>query len=391
MIAWLCLLGGLFAATLSLNALAPVRGKLIGLSFAGATFVAELGFLQALACALFAALFWQAGAAGTLPGLLGLGLYAAAFIGAAALEVRALRTLAIASKSLEAIGALMAPSSLGWRARPIALSHAAVERIPNLSYGPAGARNRLDVYRPRGATTPRPVLIQIHGGAWVVGSKNVQGRPLMLHMAASGWVSVAITYRLSPRATWPSHLDDCKLALQWVQEHIAEYGGDPGRIVVTGGSAGGHLAALLALTTPGIAGCAPFYGPYDLATLFAPATRDRIVQWICRSTFGCAVDAREALAKASPISYVHENAPPFLVTHGTADNLVPVDQARRFVAALRAVSKQPVLYCELPGAIHAFDIWRGSRTAATVAAVHRFAEWAVKLPVADQADRAAVG
>src|SRR3989442_2578192 len=101
--------------------------------------------------------------------------------------------------------------------------------------------------------------------------------PLMLPLAAEGWVCVAANYRLSPRAAFPEHLIDCKLALRWVREHIESFGGDPDFVVVTGGSAGGHLAALVALTAnapeyqPGfedtdtsVTACVPFYGVYDL-------------------------------------------------------------------------------------------------------------------------------
>ena len=92
------------------------------------------------------------------------------------------------------------------------------------------------------------MLFQIHGGGWVIGSKNEQALPLMYHLARAGWVCVSVDYRLSPQATFPDHLVDCKRALAWVREHVAEYGGDPDFVVVTGGSAGGHLAALVALT-----------------------------------------------------------------------------------------------------------------------------------------------
>ena len=113
---------------------------------------------------------------------------------------------------------------------------------------PAQPARRLPAARRGPGGAPAPVLLQIHGGAWVIGDKSQQGLPLMLHLAAEGWVCVAINYRLSPKATWPEHLVDCKRALAWVREHIAEYGGDPDLICVTGGSAGGHLAAMIALT-----------------------------------------------------------------------------------------------------------------------------------------------
>ena len=121
------------------------------------------------------------------------------------------------------------------------------------------------------------MLVYIHGGAWIIGDKRQQGIPMMHELVQRGWVCVAINYRLSPRATWPAHIVDCKRAVAWVREHIAEYGGDPGFIAVSGGSAGGHLSSLLALTPdepewqPGfedldtsVDACVPFYGVYDL-------------------------------------------------------------------------------------------------------------------------------
>ena len=116
----------------------------------------------------------------------------------------------------------------------------------DLSYGEAGLRNRLDVWRRPDlpADAGAPVLLQVHGGAWVMGQKEGQAHPLMGHLAARGWVCVTINYRLSPRATWPDHIVDVKRAIAWVRARIGEHGGDPGFLAITGGSAGGHLAAL---------------------------------------------------------------------------------------------------------------------------------------------------
>ena len=111
-----------------------------------------------------------------------------------------------------------------------------------------GPRQKLDVYRRTGHTTGCPTLLQVHGGAWVIGDKKEQGRPLMLHLAKQGWVCFDPSYRLATQATWPAHLYDVKQALAWGKEHGEEDGADPGFVVVTGGSAGGHLAALVALT-----------------------------------------------------------------------------------------------------------------------------------------------
>lgn len=148
----------------------------------------------------------------------------------------------------------------------------------DIPYGEYGGRNTLDVWRHR--DLPRdgraPVLLQVPGGAWMVGSKRGQAHPLMSHLVERGWVCVSINYRLSPRSTWPDHIVDVKRALAWTKAHIADYGGDPDWIAVTGGSAGGHLCALTALTAgdprfqPGFAdadtsvrAAVPFYGIYD--------------------------------------------------------------------------------------------------------------------------------
>ena len=119
----------------------------------------------------------------------------------------------------------------------------------SITWATAPSAHRLDIIRRR--TDPpaeAPVFIYIHGGAWVMGNKREQGLPLLYELARRGWVTVTINYRLSPKATWPDHIVDCKRAVAWVRDHIAEYGGDPRFVTVSGGSAGGHLAALLALT-----------------------------------------------------------------------------------------------------------------------------------------------
>lgn len=153
-----------------------------------------------------------------------------------------------------------------------------VEKTNVVSYGPHGRANLADIWRrhdlPRDGKAP--VLVQVPGGAWVIGMRRPQAYPLMSHLAARGWVCVSIGYRVSPRHTWPDHIVDVKRALAWVKQHIAEYGGDPDFIAITGGSAGGHLSSLAALTPndpqfqPGfedvdtrVQAAVPFYGIYD--------------------------------------------------------------------------------------------------------------------------------
>ncbi len=274
---------------------------------------------------------------------------------------------------------------------PFDLRNRAVRVDRNVRYSDAGRRGLLDVYRPAGRdVVGAPVLIQVHGGGWTLGSKDEQGIPLMQRMAERGWVCVAINYRLAPRDAFPAQIIDVKRAIAWVKEHIEEYGGDPSYVVITGGSAGGHLAALAALTPndpayqPGFEGAdtqvraaIPFYGVYD----FAGATglrnalqmRDRyLAPRIVQRRWE---DDPEVFEQASPILRITPDAPDFFVLHGARDSLVDVEQARLFVAALRETSKSSVAYAEFPGTQHAFDVFPSIRSEHVVRAVERYLLW----------------
>lgn len=276
-------------------------------------------------------------------------------------------------------------------ARPFHMMKADVERISDLEYRPGGSRARLDIYRPRGVELhDAPVLIQIHGGAWTFGDKSQQGLLLMNRMAQRGWICVAINYRLATKHPFPAQIVDVKRAIAWVRENIGSYGGDPSYLVLTGGSAGGHLAALAALT-PGLAeyqpgfedadtrvsACVPFYGVYDLAGI----TGDRAAVMMRDGFLGPVVFKKRAAThmaefeQASPIAHVTADSPDFFVLHGENDTLVSVRQARAFVAKLREVSKNMVTYVELPGTQHAFEVFSSIRSQHTVRAVERWLEW----------------
>jgi len=257
----------------------------------------------------------------------------------------------------------------------------------NVAYGEFGRRNSLDVLRRADlpADAGAPVLLQVHGGAWVMGQKRGQAQPLMAHLAERGWVCVAINYRLSPRSSWPDHIVDVKRAIAWIRETIEQHGGDPSFLAITGGSAGGHLAALAALTPdvaafqPGfedadtsVAAAVPFYGVYDFTNRDGTAN-PRLAPLLERSVFKTPLaDDRERYDQASPMSHVRPDAPPCFVLHGTNDTVVPVEQARSFAGLLRSASLQPVVYGELPRAQHAFDVFPSVRTHHTVHAVERF-------------------
>jgi acetyl esterase/lipase len=251
-------------------------------------------------------------------------------------------------------------------------------------------RHVLDVYRPAGGCRGAPVLLQIHGGGWMFGNKHEQALPLVHHLAARGWVVVTPNYRLSPKARFPDHLVDCKRALAWVRRHVGQFGGDPTFVAVTGGSAGGHLATLVALTAndprlqPGfedvdtrVAAAVPFYGVYDFLDRHGhKGDGEAMVRWLAQTVMPCAPAQDTALWDlASPIALLRRDAPPFFVLHGTHDSLASVEDARYLTERLREVSAQPVVYAELPGAQHAWDVFRSVRAMESVQAVTRFLEW----------------
>ncbi len=248
---------------------------------------------------------------------------------------------------------------------------------------------KLDVYLPESPPPDgvrRPAVVQVHGGGWFLGSRKEQGIPLLNHLARCGWVGVNIDYRLSPFATWPDHVVDVKRAIAWVRENADRYAIDPSFVAITGGSAGGHLTALAALTAddaslqPGFedADCSvqaavPFYGVYDLLDE-ERASLPLLHPWVLEPLVLKKRRSRdpEAFRAASPRFRIHEGAPPFLVVHGDADSLIPVTQARAFVEELRATSAQPVAYVELKGGEHAFDLIPSWRTVPVVETIERF-------------------
>ena len=274
--------------------------------------------------------------------------------------------------------------------QPFRFKRQGVRRHSHISYAEAGKRNLLDIYHPQ---EPReggfPVLLQVHGGAWMIGEKEQQALPLMYHMAQRGWLCVAINYRLSPKAAFPAHIIDVKKAIAWVREHIAEYGGNPDFIAIAGGSAGGHLSSLAALTPnrqewqPGfeqadtrLQAAVPFYGVYDFLDRYDIRPEMPIEQMVADRVMQCTLAENRSLwAAASPLDNISEDAPPMFVIQGTHDSLVWVEEARAFVSAMQSISTQPVAYAELPGAQHAFEIFHSVRTDHTVNAVGHFLEW----------------
>ena len=398
----------LVGVAFTLNAYRPRRHQsiLVVPSFFGAWLTTELAVHHIVWQVVATAAFVAAGALAAWPGWLALGITLASWVGLAFLARGGVRAHEITDEALRGgLGDALGPdpgdhpdpgdrlvdrAPVGARSQLVMawpFSRPGVQTERNLRYAPgAKRRHLLDVYRPTQPVAGAPVLLQVHGGGWVSGDKRHQGRPLMFHLVEQGWICVAMNYRLSPKATFPEHLVDVKLALAWVRAHIESFGGDPGFVAVTGGSAGGHLCALAALTPgdpeyqPGFAdadtsvqAAVPFYGIYEFSNLFGGRGDDGMGSFIERIVMKRRVaDDPDAFVRASPLQRIHPGAPPFMVVHGTHDSLAPVAGAQGFVDRLRDVSHAPVVGLELPGAQHAFEVFHSPRTHRVVHSVHRF-------------------
>lgn len=244
---------------------------------------------------------------------------------------RALRKLTAITMLLLALGSALGPPIMGDSCAQQAPAYQ-VEVITDLAYydGPDfdPQKHILDLYRPEGLSDA-PVLIFVHGGAWVSGDKSLYsyiGRAF----AQQGFTTVVVNYRLTPEVVHPDHIHDVARAFAWVYQHIAEYGGDPEQIFLSGHSAGGHLAALLALdgrylaaeglSTDPIRGVIAISGIYNLNEM--PGFT---------AVFGTDPQARR---DASPIAYVGPHLPPFLLLYAQFD-LPSLDaQAEEFGTAL---------------------------------------------------------
>ncbi len=404
---WLFLFVAVVGALFTFNAYLPQRrtGPFIIPSFFAGWLTSELPAHHFAWQVVASVIFVAAGALAAWPGWVGLGITLTSWAALLALVPLSRRAAPVAEAALSAglgpdyrnqIDADLlekierTPPPPPLPLNPFRFKHPDVTITRDVAYVPnGGPRNRLDVYAPSAGAGNAPVLLQVHGGGWVIGSKKEQALPLMNHMAAQGWVCVAANYRLSPKATFPDHLIDLKRAVAWIRSEIPGYGGDPNFIAVTGGSAGGHLSALLALTAndpeyqPGfeavntrIDAAVPFYGVYDFSNhydLQATSGMNRFIgKYVLKKD---PIQNADAFRRASPMHRMNPDAPPFFVIHGSHDSLASVEEARHFAQALQQVSKEPVCYAEIPGAQHAFEIFHGLRTSMVVQAVDRFLAW----------------
>ncbi len=243
-----------------------------------------------------------------------------------------------------------------------------VTALKDLVYGQAGGHGlKLDLYRPilptTDASSPRPVIVFLHGGGWRVGGKK-EASQVVDAITGAGYALASVDYRLSNEAIFPAQIQDCKTAVRWLRANAGKYGLDPRRIGVMGFSAGGHLAALLGTSAgvealEGRAEGSPressrvqavcdVSGPIDL---FIP-TRSLIGKLSVRGELNGSASERPELARqANPTTYITGQEPPFLIIQGDRDKLVAPKHAEVLAAALRA-KKAPVTVVIVQGGGH---------------------------------------
>ena len=229
--------------------------------------------------------------------------------------------------------------------------------LPSVAYSSAaGDVGQMALYARRDPTERAPIVAFVHGGGWASG--HHYGALRYAHpLAAHGYVTATFTYRLADEAPWPASLEDTKCAVRWLRRHARELGGDPDRIVLCGDSAGGHLAAMTALTPGSYEGdggweteSSHVHGAFLVhPAVDLPAMVDEGVYPPAADYFG------EDLAAASPVTRVSSQCPPVLTVTGDADRVVPVAHVERFHHKL-AEAGVPERLEVLPGRDHGFDL-----------------------------------
>lgn len=254
-----------------------------------------------------------------------------------------------------------------------------VEVIRDVEYGKGGGVSlKLDIIRPTTQPKdPMPVVVFIHGGGWSAGDKE-GGIQHLTPLARKGYFTATINYRLTGIAPFPAQIEDCKCAIRWMRAHAKQYNADPRRIGVWGGSAGGHLVALLGTSAgvrelegtggwPGyssrVQAVCDWFGPTDFLYWAEEVTKkgidiakleNEVAGGAISKLFGGPFSSKQDLARqASPITYVSKDDPPFLIMHGDQDNLVPPSQSQVFHDALKKAGVDSTLKI-LEGAGHGF-------------------------------------
>ncbi len=226
-----------------------------------------------------------------------------------------------------------------------------------------GVELKMDIYRPRGSAAPTPALLYVHGGGWTGGDKRSGAGSLdFAELLARGYLIAAVNYRLAPRYKFPAMIEDVKCAVRFLKANAERYNLNSNKIGAWGGSAGGHLVALLGTAdeTAGwdvgqyleqssrVQAVVDMFGPTDLTVLFEGAN-PRLMEQV----FGTSDRNSEILKRASPVNWVSSDDSPFLILHGERDPLVPVSQSQIFYEKLQA-AKVPATLVIVKNAGHGF-------------------------------------
>ena len=228
-------------------------------------------------------------------------------------------------------------------------------------------RQKLDLYVPHHDNHPLPLIIWIHGGAWLEGSKDEYAP---LEYLAEGYAVASINYRLSHHAIFPAQIEDCKAAVRWLRANARRYSLDPQRFAAWGASAGGHLAAMLGVTgnvadfevgenlgvSSRVQAVVDYFGPTDFLQMDAHRIPEGVLHDEAQSpesrlVGGWIGEMPEQVVKANPLTYVTAQAAPFLIVHGDRDPLVPHHQSQLLEAALKKAGV-PVTFYTVPGGGH---------------------------------------
>ena len=276
----------------------------------------------------------------------------------------------MATKSIlfSALPFLIATSTFGQFPGPLP---AGIKADRNIAYVENGHRNQvLDIYLPeQPSEKPLPLMIWIHGGAWMAGS---QANPPMLYLVSKGFAVASVQYRFSKDALWPAQSFDCKAAIRFLRANAAKYNFDPERFAVGGDSSGGHLAAFIGTSgdvkemegdlgnmnvSSRVQAVVDWFGPTDLLLMGEQAGPNSMIHHSDANSpesllMGGPVQEKKELARtANPLTYIDKNDPPFLIMHGDKDQLVPHEQSVILAKALIDAGVE-VTMKTIPGAAH---------------------------------------
>jgi acetyl esterase/lipase len=251
--------------------------------------------------------------------------------------------------------------TLGLAAAPLTAAEVVVEK--DIVYGTGGGKDlKLNLARPEQSSGLLSAIVYIHGGGWQGGNREMYHNDIE-QAAKRGYVAVTVSYRLTDpdshgkaKQPFPAQIEDVKCAVRWLRANAEKYHVDPNRIGATGGSAGGHLSLMLGVLGesqkfegngghPGVSSrvqaVVNYFGPTDLMHLAASSKRVAGILDVLLN--GPPEQQSASYRAASPITYVAKDDPPILTLHGTADPVVPVDQATEFDAAMKKVGASHTL------------------------------------------------